>query len=134
MDNEGKIVKKGLTLKQAKLLEAIPHCKTLKEAGIQAGYEENTRQIYRESTKRHIREAYSPEMIVNKFEELHGIALKRNDLSNANRSLEALSRINAMFKDKTELTTKTDEKPIFSKEDAKNRLKNIVVNEDEKVS
>ena len=63
------------------------------------------RSIYRASTKRHIAESigYDPKAIIKAYEDLIYRARQSGDLSNERQAYDSLSRINAMFTDKSKL-------------------------------
>ncbi len=104
------------TLKQIRLAKEVlnPENKTLLEAGNKAGYK--SKQIYRESTKQHLAQTLSDagldkEGLKVQFKELSRIALEKNDLSNCNRALENITRIQGLFKDVSEVkSTITEER------------------------
>lgn len=117
-----KTKRKYTSIKRNNLLNNIKDLtkgKSLKEIGLKAGYTKGSRQIYRHCVKSHIL-TYTdikPDEIKASFRELYDLAKKKNDYSNANRSMEALARINAMFKDKIENTIKDELNPKESNED-----------------
>ncbi len=99
------------TLKKRKLIKAIPEARTLREAGIKAGYTDTSVNIYRKAIKRHIKQSfeamgYDEVSIKKEFERLSALAEKKNDLSNAMRGKENIARICGYFKDKQEITNK----------------------------
>ncbi len=115
------------TIKQKKLMRAIPESKSLREAAIKAGYTEKSVNIYKKATKRHIRESlkamgYDEGSIKLEFERLSNLAESKNDFSNAMRGKENIARIMGLFKDKTELTTKSS---VDSTQTSEDMLKEI---------
>ncbi len=93
-----------MTRKVKRLLEEIakPENKTLAEAGKKAGY--TSRQIYRKSTKKHIKKFLEMsgedlEACKRKFRLVQLIAINEKDLSNVNRAIENEVRMQAGFKD-----------------------------------
>lgn len=92
-----------MTLKQARLLKAIPHSKTLREAGRKAGF--TSLDIYRKRIKTHIANELrcEPNSIKQHYEALYKLCLTDNDKATAKGILDSLCRIQAMFKDKHEV-------------------------------
>ncbi len=118
------------TLKRRKLVKELATSETLKEAGIKAGYhiEQGSRQIYRPSTRKHIelelaKMGYSEDAIKKEFERLSALAESKNDFSNAMRGKENIARIMGLFKDKTELTTKSSVDSTQTSEDMLKEIK-----------
>lgn len=125
------------TIKQKKLLKAIPKANTLKEAGAMAGYSFESRNIYRASTKKHIEKSlqamgYSEEAIKEEFERLSKLSELNKDFSNAMRGKENIARMCGYFKDKQEITTKNEVPPALDKETLRNRLKDAMTILDDK--
>ena len=81
--------------------------KTLAECGEKAGYlsiAKGGRQIYRPSTKKHIAEklanaGISKDSVREFFQAIADLAIKNNDLSNANRAGENIARMYNHLKD-----------------------------------
>ena len=96
------------TLKRQKLIRNLETSSTLKEAGDKAGYRTSfgSRTIYRPSTRKHIAEALkcNPQSIIDHYEALYASCLQSEDKATAKAILDSLCRINAMFKDKTDIT------------------------------
>jgi hypothetical protein len=96
------------TLKQRKLVEAIPHSANLREAGIKAGYaiKSGSGQIYRDATRKHIiaylnSQGFDKQGMINRFDGLSQLILKQRkpDWSNTNRSYENISKIIGLYAD-----------------------------------
>lgn len=90
------------TIKQVRLVQAITQgATTLKEAGDIAGYQ--SKQIYRESTKKHLQESLgtSPKKILEEYEKLFQSCLTDKDKSIAKSILDSLAKINSMMIDKS---------------------------------
>ena len=104
-----------MTLKRMKLLANIPTSSTLKEAGDKAGYKTNggSRQIYRESTRKHIAEAigYDPKAIINAYEDFIARCKADDDKTNERLAYDSLARINAMFKDTHDINVRKELSP-----------------------
>ena len=116
-----------LTIKQQKIIANIPKCKSLKEAGELAGY--TSHQIYREGTRKHIREALAsdPEAIKKAYEDLLLRCKASNDLSTERATLQDLARINAMMTDKTQNKTEISSKDQSILDNyTSNRLKGVL--------
>jgi len=94
-----------MTLKQMKIAKAIPKAKTMKEAGRLAGYSLTAGNIYNKAIKSHIAESigYDPKAIIKAYEDLIRRCKEDNDKSNERQAYDSLSRINAMFTDKSKL-------------------------------
>jgi hypothetical protein len=96
-----------MSILQDRLAKEILTSKTMKEAGLKAGYKvDKARTIYRASTKRHIAEvlkanSITKETMLEYFRGLTELAIKEKDLSNANRSGENIARLYNLLKDNT---------------------------------
>jgi hypothetical protein len=89
---------------QDRLAKEILTSRTLREAGLKAGYSIKARNIYRASTKKHILKkleqvGVSKETMVEYFTALAKLALDEKDLANANRSGENLAKLYNLLKD-----------------------------------
>ena len=84
------------TKKRIRLVKALPKSETLWEAGQKAGYSKNSRKIYSAGTKRYIIQklkslGISKEDLQKQFDIIREMAIENGDLSNANRSTEAIT-------------------------------------------
>ena len=115
------------TLKKRKLLKALETSKTMREAGIKAGYTPISHTIYTKPTKTYLAEAIasSPELIKQKYEELHQLALLSKDYSTARGVLQDLARINALFLDRSEIKTDNTTNLKMTREEMKERINRI---------
>ena len=95
------------TLKQRRLISALPKAKTLAEAGRLAGYTKQGHNIYRRNITKHIREVlgnigYSDAALKQRFNLGADLALQNKDCTNYLRANEDLARMAGAFKDKLE--------------------------------
>ena len=93
-----------MTLKQDNLVKAIPQAKTLRQAGMMAGYSPKSRTIYRKGTKTHIAEnlqlaGITKQSLQDYFIGLGQLALQAGDISNAERSGENIAKMAGFMKD-----------------------------------
>lgn len=93
-----------MSLLQEKLVKELPTSKTLAEAGRRVGYSPRSRTLYKPGTKRYIAEYYKAagldkEGLIGRFKALANISLSEKDLSNSNRSLENIARMQGLLKD-----------------------------------
>lgn len=91
-----------MTLKQTRLLNAIPTSKTLAEAKRKAGYSELSRIPYLKLTKLNIAKklgelGYDKESMKQRFELGSAIALKLKDVSNYHRGNENICKLQRFF-------------------------------------
>ncbi len=89
------------TLKKQKLLKNLETSPNLRQAAIKAGYSPKNRTIYEKPTKDYISQAIAskPGMIEGRFVDIADRAKRKGDLTNENRSFEALAKINQMYSD-----------------------------------
>ena len=119
------------SLKKNRVLKNLPTSRTFKEACVKAGYSPKSNYIY--SIKEDIRgdlEAlgYTKEAIEDRFSILMTKAEQTGDLSNANRSLENIARIQGLFKD-----TNTQNTAIFNLSPEDSKLLRDKLNEDKEL-
>lgn len=90
-----------MNLKQKRLLQEIvkPECKSIKEASRKAGYGEYSRNMYRQSTKRHIESImpFTAEQIKAEYVKVYEDSTKKSDKLHA---LDSMARIHSLFNDK----------------------------------
>ena len=94
-----------MTLKQARLLKHLADSPTIREASIKAGYTPKSNKPYQQGIKRYIADSLScdPKAIKAYYEDIISRARASGDLSNERQALDSLSRINAMFTDRSTL-------------------------------
>jgi len=95
-----------MTTRTAKLIQAIPKTKTMREAGRMAGYTSN--DIYRKRIKTHIMEALKcePDSVRKHFEGLYDKCMLKGDLSTAKGILDSICRITGMNQDMSTLNVR----------------------------
>ena len=96
------------TVKQKRLIKALASDEvvTLRDAGLKAHYSIKSGNLYRNNIKKHIKDALKcePDSIIKHYEALYATCLQSEDKATAKAILDSLCRINAMFKDKTDIT------------------------------
>ena len=103
---------KRLTKKDKLILKApeILQGKPIMTAAQEVGYSPLSRKMYDGNIKEQMIAKFkiTEEEVVRRFDTIFDKAMNKDDLGNASRSSEALARINGMFKDKLETTSKNE--------------------------
>jgi len=120
--------RKTMTLKQRRLLKALPSSKSVMEAAVKAGYSPTSRQMYDKGVSAHIATllADSPEQIKREYGEALEKCKGAGDMNCLVRILDSMSRIQGLFKDKSEVTHKNDVEPTIPQEEIDKDLELII--------
>ena len=105
-----------MTLKQKRLLQAIPNSNSLSEAAKKAGYSDytSTSSIYGlVRNSKSLRNYFDVEYIRKEIRKAQKEASKGKDRTNNLRALELMSRIEGLQLERTEVTNKNPEKTII---------------------
>lgn len=101
-----------MTLRQDNLAKEILTSKTLKEAGLKAGYKLDTgsRQIYRQSTKKHIAKIFqeqgvTKESLKQAYEDCLELCRKKEDYSTLKATIDSLAKLYGHLKDNNYMQT-----------------------------
>jgi len=95
-----------MTLRQDNIAKEVLTSKTLKEAGLKAGYKLDTgsRQIYRKSTKEHIAKIFQEQGVTRDslkkaYEDCLELCRKKEDYSTLKATIDSLARLYGHLKD-----------------------------------
>lgn len=93
-----------MTLKQSRLIKAIPESSTIMEAGIKAGYSPSARKMYTAGTRRLIldelnRLGYDRQSMLQRFNIGSAVALAKKDIGNYHRGHENICKLQGFMND-----------------------------------